>query len=197
MQAWLARQTRGPKLRLDTYQGQPDITFVRTSLEPIFDEDHTIRQYVERLGSRTRASSISCTSARTGTRAVWERGPQGVGRLALMHVSVPKRRHIQCARRGRDARALHALGAVDEGVPHWFPGGHVADRGDIMDYRALRVDGNGQAAAALDRRTTTSVTARASTPMSLTAATWTRIRSRARPRCALAQSRASRRPEVG
>ena len=70
MQAWLARQTRGPKLRLDTYQGQPDITFVRTSLEPIFDEDHTIRQYVERLGSRTRGSSISCTSARTGTRAV-------------------------------------------------------------------------------------------------------------------------------
>ena len=45
---------------------------------------------------------------------------------------------------------LHALGAVDEGVPHWFPGGHVADRGDIMDYRALRVDGNGQAAVALD-----------------------------------------------
>ena len=50
MQAWLAGQTGGPKLRLDTYQGQPDITFVRTSLEPDLDENLNVRQYVERLG---------------------------------------------------------------------------------------------------------------------------------------------------
>ena len=46
MQAWLAGQTGGPKLRLDTFQGQPDITFVRTSLAP----NEGPREYVDQLG---------------------------------------------------------------------------------------------------------------------------------------------------
>lgn len=151
MQAWLARQTRGPKLRLDTYQGQPDITFVRTSLEPIFDEDHTIRQYVERLGFANPSKLYLMYFSTYGDTC-------GLGNVGLKASVV----WLSCTSQFRsggtfsvlDAAAmheiLHALGAVDEGVPHWFPGGHVADRGDIMDYRALPVDGNGQVAVALD-----------------------------------------------
>ena len=147
MQAWLAGQTGGPKLRLDTYQGQPDITFLRTSLAPGMN----IRQYVERLGFTNPkklylmyAGSYpqeACGRANVGLKAglvflwctsQWPRGSRfGVLEVSAMH------------------EILHALGAVPEGAPHWVEGNHVTDTSDVMQP-SFTVDSNGEVAEALD-----------------------------------------------
>ncbi len=75
MQAWLAGQTGGPKLRLDTYQGQPDITFVRTSLPPAIDENQTARQYVERLGFTEPEEALSHVLRNVPGDRVWHCDP--------------------------------------------------------------------------------------------------------------------------
>ena len=133
MQAWLAGQTGGPKLRLDTYQGQPDITFVRTSLSPPspFSEGRVVRQFVEQLGF---ANPKKVYLAYLGTFGAPACGLADIGGKAAGVV------WLTCAL-GHPTTApfslidsvamheiLHVLGAVDDGAPNGYPDGHVRDR---------------------------------------------------------------------
>ena len=146
MQAWLAGQTGGPKLRLDTYQGQPDITFVRTSLAPGMN----IRQYVERLGFTNPKKLYLMYAGSYPQEAVWprERWPQSRVRLPLAHVPVAERQQIRLLEVSAMHEILHALGAVPEGAPHWVEGNHVTDTSDVMQP-SFAVDSNGEVAEAL------------------------------------------------
>jgi hypothetical protein len=154
MQAWLAGQTGGPKLRLDTYQGQPDITFVRSSLTPpsVFDGGGSVRRYIEQLGFTNPKKTyiaylgafpaFSCGLATRGANAavVWltcalewpTTAPFSLIDFVAMH------------------ETLHALGAVPDGAPNAYPDGHVRDPRDIMDRNPHQPDENGQVTAQLD-----------------------------------------------
>ena len=153
MQVWLAQQSGGPKLRIDTYQGQPDITFVRTSERPpdTFAEGPVTRAYVERLGfAHAKKTYIAylgaygapaCGLATVGGKAgvIWltcalawpTTAPHSLIDSTTLH------------------ETLHALGAVDECAPNTL-GGHVYDRRDIMDRNAKYPDENGQVTEQLD-----------------------------------------------
>ncbi len=153
MQVWLAQQSGGPKLRLDTYQGQPDITFVRTSVSPpdTFAQGPVVRAYVEQLGfahpKKTYIAYLgayaapACGLATRGGEAgvVWltcalawpTNAPHSLIDSVAMH------------------ETLHALGAVDECAPNTL-GGHVYDPRDIMDRAAKYPDENGQVTEQLD-----------------------------------------------
>ena len=90
MQAWLAGQTGGPKLRLDTYQGQPDITFVRTSVA--YGPDQGIRRVRRATRLYEPEEALSRVSRRIrGRDRVWPREPRGRGCLSLLHVAAPER----------------------------------------------------------------------------------------------------------
>ena len=152
MQGWLAGQTGGPKLRLDTYQGQPDITFVRTSLEPNLDENLNVRQYVERLGFTnpkklylmyfgTFEDPYACGKANIIAAIVFlsctSNLPSGPPFSLIDAVAMHE--------------VLHALGAVPDGAPHGVYGGHVDDPRDIMHCCGHQIDDeSGQVTAALD-----------------------------------------------
>lgn len=153
MQAWLAQQSGGPKLRIDTYQGQPDITFVRTSVSPPdpYSEGFVVRAFVEQLGFAEPKKvyiaylgaygAPACGLADRGAKAgvVWltcalewpTTAPFSLIDFVAMH------------------ETLHALGAVDECAPNTLLG-HVADLTDIMDYRVKYPDENGHVTAQLD-----------------------------------------------
>jgi hypothetical protein len=154
MQAWLAGQTGGPKLRIDTYQGQPDITFVRTSESPPdpFSEGLVVRGFVERLGFTNPKkvyiaylgtfAAPSCGLADRGAKAgvVWLTCALGWPTTAPFSLIDSVAMH----------ETLHALGAVPDGAPNGYPTGHVRDPRDIMDYRAKQPDESGQVTVQLD-----------------------------------------------
>ncbi len=146
MQAWLAGQTGGPKLRLDTYQGQPDITFVRTSLAP----QGTVRQYVERLGF-TNPKKLYLMYAGSYPQEACGRASLGLN-AAFVFLSCtsqyPRGSRFGVLETTTMHEILHALGAVPEGAPHWVEY-HVTDTTDVMQP-SFTVDSNGEVAEALD-----------------------------------------------
>ena len=149
MQAWLAGQTGGPKLRLDTYQGQPDITFVRTSLAP--EGSRNPRQYLDQLGF-TNPKKLYVMYL--GTYAETACGLATLGRrAAIVFLSCTSQYPSGSTFGALEAVAmhetLHALGAVPDGAPNWTNDNHVRDQGDIM-YPSLRLDESGENTSALD-----------------------------------------------
>jgi hypothetical protein len=146
MQAWLAGQTGGPKLRLDTYQGQPDITFLRTSLAP----QGTVRQYVERLGF-TDPKKLYLMYAGSYPQEACGRASLGLN-AAFVFLSCtsqyPRGSRFGVLETTTIHEILHALGAVPEGAPHWVEY-HVTDTSDVMQP-SFTVDSNGEVAEALD-----------------------------------------------
>jgi hypothetical protein len=149
MQAWLAGQTGGPKLRLDTFQGQPDITFVRTSLAP--DGRSGPREYLDQLGF---TNPKKLYLAYLGAHPAFACGQATLGRRAgVVYLSCTSQFPSGGTFSAIDQTAMHeifhALGAVPDGAPHWTNDNHVSDRGDLM-YPSFQVDQNGQVTSALD-----------------------------------------------
>jgi hypothetical protein len=155
MQAWLAQQSGGPKLRLDTFEGQPDITFVRTSLSPpnFLSEGGAVRRFIEQLGfahpkkvyvaylGAFEASSCGLATRGANAALVWLTCALGHPTTAPFSLIDSVAMH----------ETLHALGAVeDECALNGYPNGHVRDRRDLMDYRGVQPDESGQVTAQLD-----------------------------------------------
>ena len=151
MQAWLAGQTGGPKLRLDTYQGQPDITFVRTSLEPRIREGYSSRQYVEQLGF-TNPKKLYLVYVGTYPGSACGLATLG-GKASIVYLSCTSQYPQGSTFSALDSVAmheiLHALGAVPDGAPHATYTNHVDDPSDIM-HRSFDVPLNGEVILALD-----------------------------------------------
>jgi hypothetical protein len=150
-QAWFSGQTGGPKLRLDTYQGQPDITFVRTSLAPAITESFTVREYVEQLGF-TNARKLYLVYV--GTYPESRCGVSALGlKAAIVYLSCtsqyPQGSTFGVVDSVAMHEVLHALGAVPDEAPHVTYSNHVEDPSDIM-YRTFNVDLNGEVTLALD-----------------------------------------------
>ena len=154
MQAWLAGQTGGPKLRIDTYQGQPDITFVRTSLTPpsVFGEGGDVRRFVEQLGFANPKKvyiaylgAFAASSCGLATRG----GNAGVLWLTCA-LQWPTSAPFSLIDSVAMHETLHALGAVPDGAPNGYPDGHVRDPRDIMDRLAPQPDESGQMRVQLD-----------------------------------------------
>jgi hypothetical protein len=147
MQAWLAGQTGGPKLRLDTYQGQPDITFLRTSQNP---EGLSVREYVERLGF-TDPKKLYLMYVGTYPQAACGRAAFG-DKAAFVFLwctsQFPRGSTFGAVEATAMHEILHALGAVPEGAPHWDEY-HVTDSSDLM-YPSFTTDSNGEVPSALD-----------------------------------------------
>jgi hypothetical protein len=147
MQAWLAGQTGGPKLRLDTYQGQPDITFLRTSMNP---EGVSVHEYVERLGF-TNPKKLYLMYAGSYPQAACGRATFGL-KAAFVFLwctsQFPRGSTFGAVEGSAMHEILHALGAVPEGAPHWDEY-HVTDSSDLM-YPSFSIDLNGEVTAALD-----------------------------------------------
>ena len=147
MQAWLAGQTGGPKLRLDTYQGQPDITFLRTSQNP---QGLSVREYVERLGF-TDPNKLYLMYVGTYPQEACGRATFGL-RAAFVFLwctsQFPRGSTFGAVEVSAMHEIFHALGAVPEGAPHWDEY-HVTDSSDLM-YPSFTIDLNGEVTAALD-----------------------------------------------
>jgi hypothetical protein len=147
MQAWLAGQTGGPKLRLDTYQGQPDITFLRTSMNP---EGLSVREYAERLGF-TNPKKLYLMYAGSYPQEACGRATFGL-KAAFVFLwctsQYPRGSTFGLVEAAAMHEILHALGAVPEGAPHWDEY-HVTDVRDLM-YPSPEVGLDGEITAALD-----------------------------------------------
>jgi hypothetical protein len=179
-QAWLAQQSGGPKLRTDTFQGQPDITFVRTSLSPpdAFSEGLVVRRFVEQLGfAHPKKVYLAYLGAfEASSCGLADRGGKGWARLAHLRPRASDHRSIQSDRLRCDARDPPCPRRGRRVCPNTLLG-HVVDRRDIMNYDGTRPDENGQVTVQLDPGRdqywgTRSLVAR----MSLIATSWTRTR---------------------
>ena len=154
MQAWLAGQTGGPKLRIDTYQGQPDITFVRTSVSPPDprSEGFVVRGFVEQLGfanpKKVYVAYLGAYGAPTCGLADRE-GKAGVLWLTCV-LEWPTTAPFSLIDSVAMHETLHALGAVPDSAPNGYPDGHVRDPRDIMDRLPKQPDESGQVTVQLD-----------------------------------------------
>lgn len=154
MQAWLAGQTGGPKLRIDTYQGQPDITFVRTSVSPPDpnSEGLVVRQFVEQLGfTNPKKVYIAYLGAYGApTCGLADRGGKAGVLWLTCVLEWPTTAPFSLIDSVAMHETLHALGAVPDGAPNGYPDGHVRDPRDIMDRLPKQPDESGQVTVQLD-----------------------------------------------
>jgi hypothetical protein len=154
MQAWLAGQTGGPKLRIDTYQGQPDITFVRTSVTPPdpYSEGFVVRGFVEQLGfanpKKVYVAYLGAYGAPTCGLA--DRGGKAGVLWLTCVLEWPTTAPFSLIDSVAMHETLHALGAVPDGAPNGYPDGHVRDPRDIMDRLPKQPDESGQVTVQLD-----------------------------------------------
>jgi hypothetical protein len=147
-QSWLAGQTGGPNLRVDTYQGVPDVSFHRlskTSAEVASQGPNVVREVEESLHSagfrrpnRIYAvyydglSTYACGGAfwppeiRGDTVAMYLRGEIGTARCA--HFGIPRSSGTPSYWEFAMLHdILHGLGIVGQCAPHHHLVGHVSD----------------------------------------------------------------------
>ena len=156
VQDWLAGQTGGQRLRLDTYGGQPDVTFVRlgktdeyiAGFGPHRPRDGgagsqrcrppPARQDLPRVLRRdeylcVRWRKLPADLDRPGAGVLLAGAPGRPGHLCLEHARRPR-----CDRAGYADIAMlhefgHGLGLVPACAPHQYLGGHASDgANDLM-----------------------------------------------------------------
>ena len=138
---WLANQTGGVRVRFDTFQGQPDISFIRLA-EPDASlsaqagtENYSILNELGNAGLITPTKKYLVIVEGTNSGACgWGGGP-----VAALYLDGTQA-GISCSNLpwpmvvGHEV--FHALGAVDACAPHYL-GGHTSDAGDLMSALEL------------------------------------------------------------
>lgn len=152
-QAWLAAQTGGARLRVDTYQGSLDITFARLdkpdaeiAARGAFVREE-IEAYLDRRGLTTAGKIYAVyydgTSTYSCGGASWP--PYVPGRLTAMYLNGLPQGPVPCGsnplRSGEPGYwefamlhdILHTFGIVGQCAPHHTRAGHVSDSAnDLM-----------------------------------------------------------------
>lgn len=155
-QEWLANQTGGRRLRLDTYRGQPDITFVRLPERDARLASHGVnsRDEIEALlrAMGFKASSKLYEVFYEGSSTVCGGGawpPALPGHVAVVDVRGTPPGYPGCdtnpfAVPGKPAgyremdelhEILHTLGMVPDCAPHSIHNGHVNDSPTDLMYQ--------------------------------------------------------------
>lgn len=155
---WFAQQANGQRIRLDTYQDRPDITFVRLNLT-----DAQIHDSADPIATLTKAINSAGFNApeklyavyyagRTASSCGWAYMPEpgttsANQHYAFMYLSGTDSRDVDCGTLRFTQRInqmssleyltlhelIHGMGFVGKCVPHATPDvGHVTDPTDLM-----------------------------------------------------------------
>jgi hypothetical protein len=131
---WFASQSGGVRVRIDTFQGQPDITFVRlretdAALAALGSgANNAILADLQRSSVNLQANKIYAVFVEGGNSSACGYGSGSISAVYLHACPGTEWQFVI----GHEI--FHGLGAVNQCAPHFFAGSHVNDNaGDLMD----------------------------------------------------------------
>jgi hypothetical protein len=148
MLAWFLRQEGHPSLRVDTYRGDPDVTYVRLPRSDFVYKrrgPQLVMSDLRRSGLRSRLKRYGVYYQGTLPRRQEDTcglGSSGVHAFAIVFLSQTCPYDFEAARSGdynplayiMAHEVLHELGFVPPCAPHATPDGHVLDSKDDLMY---------------------------------------------------------------